>query len=335
LGNEFRLIDRYELQGELVQALENTTHHRHLAEKVHNCHKKFRRKRCDGNHDWATADNSCSVRICPHCSHRRSKILAARMQTFLVGKTELRYAVLAERSSENCEAGILSLWKAWTSLRRSVCWKRKVKGCIAVLEVTYNAKDKTFHPHLNVLMEGEYFPFEELNQAWIKATEGNGQTSFIRAADENTVFELIKYVTKIADLLEHAAALDEFLSAVYGSRIVRTYGTFRSMKTEDEENPGEECPDCGSTCIVDLGRVRTNQLAFDFEKQVFRVRGSPPAAALIAAIDFSPWKFAMDGFRRPDSVGIALEARTRATRYEKQVRRMFRKNEDSLRQPAA
>ena len=70
-----------------------------------------------------------------------------------------------------------------------------------------------------------------------RATEGRGRTSFIRAADAGTVRELIKYVTKIADLVGDAPALDEFLTAVARKRLVRTYGTFYDVPVDDEENP--------------------------------------------------------------------------------------------------
>jgi hypothetical protein len=295
LGKEFRLLDRYELQTNLVEALGETEHHAHLVPKVAACHKSFRHWRCQENHDWAEAENSCSVRVCPHCSHRRSKMLATRTQEFTVSKTGLRYVVLAERNSDNLQEGIASLWESWTRLRRSVCWKRKVQGCIVALEVTYNREEGTWHPHLNVLVEGEYFPFEELNKAWIEATEHRGHTSFIRAADQNTVFELIKYVTKITDLLDNPKALDEFLTASYGRRLIRTYGTFRGLSLTDEENPQErgQCPDCGPdhpVSVVQLGYVHSHQLSFDFEKGVFRVARSPGAvnSDLRAALEFLP-----------------------------------------------
>jgi hypothetical protein len=280
LGKEFRLLDRYEMQGELVDALAQTERHTHLVPKVAACHKSFRHWRCESNHDWAEAENSCSVRVCPHCSHRRSKILAERTQEFIVGKSQLRYAVLAERNCKDLQEGIRSLWEGWTRLRRSVRWKRKVLGCIVALEVTYNRKNRTWHPHLNVLIEGEYFPFGELNHLWREATEQRGKTSFIRAADEGTVHELIKYVTKVSDLLDEPSALDEFLVASDGRRLIRTYGSFRGLTLGDEESPevGGRCPDCGpgkNVSVVQLGYVPSHQLSFDFEKGVFRVARSP------------------------------------------------------------
>ena len=330
VGRELRLFDRYEMQGVLVEALENTEHHRHLAEKVMACHRKFRGRRCDQNHTWAEAKNSCSCRMCPHCAHHRAGVMGRRTQALVVGKTGLRYVVLAERNCRNLKAGIVSLYKAWTSLRRSVSWKRYVKGSIAVLEVTYNKHHRTWHPHLNVLIEGEYFPFAELNLSWRKASSGKGRTTHISQADAGTIRELVKYTLKVAErdedgtlrlILDEPRALDEFLSAVYGVRLVRSYGSFHGLKVADEEDPAEEeCPDCGSKCIVDIGPLQQGQLTFDFVKEIWRVTSSPTkrdrALHLIRSgpqcLDVSP-----------EAIARAVEARRRATRYERAVSNLF------------
>jgi hypothetical protein len=333
VSREFRLFDRYEMQGVLVEALENTKHHRHLAEKVMGCHKKFRKRVCDQNHSWARAQNSCSCRMCPHCSHRRAGVLGRRTQALIVGKAALRYVVLAERNCKHLKAGIISLYQAWTSLRRSMCWKGKVKGSIAVLEVTYNKKRRTWHPHLNVLIEGEYFPFAELNLAWKKATDSKGRTTHIQQANEGTVKELLKYTLKVAErnengdlqlILDEPAPIDEFLSAVYGLRLVRTYGSFHGLKVADEEAPDEEeCPDCGSKCIVDVGPVCHSQLSFDFEKEVWRVTAAVSLSdrALHLARYFPPPMYSTS----PEAIAKAVEARQQRTRYERAVSDLFAK----------
>ena len=335
LSRELRLFDRYEMQGVLVEALEKTEHHRHLAEKVMACHKKFRKRTCDQNHSWARAENSCSCRVCPHCAHRRAGVLARRTQALVVGKTGLRYVVLAERSCKKLKKGIVSLYKAWNSLRRSVCWKGKVQGSIAVLEVTYNKQRRTWHPHLNVLIEGEYFPFAELNLAWRGATEGRGQTSHIGQADAGTIKELLKYTLKVAErdgngdlqlILDEAKPLDEFLAAVYGVRLVRSYGTFHGLKVADEEAPEEECPDCGSKCIVDVGRVHHSQLAFDLEKEVFRVVRvlSDRERALHLVRKQVPRKSLYRMFSpTAEAIAIAVEARRQHTSYERAICELF------------
>lgn len=307
LNKEFRLLDRYELQADLVEALEKTESHTHLVPKVAACHKSFRHKRCDQSHDWAKPFNSCSVRVCPHCAYRRSEILAGRIQDFVVGREGLRYVVLSECNSTDFKMGKALLWESWERLRRSVHWKRKVRGCVVAFEVTRNPKDDTWHPHLNVLFEGEYFPHEELRQLWVKATHGRGQIVWIAKANEGTVRELIKYVTKVADLLDDPEALDEFLCGIDRCRLIRTYGTFRGISVKDEDSPedAEECPDCGSKCVLDLGFVPAHQISFDFSaargKGAFRVRRKQRQVddALWRSEEFVPGFFEPPAHPRP------------------------------------
>lgn len=195
-----------------------------------------------------------------------------------MAKPDLRYVVLSERNSAegDLREGIQSLLSAWTRLRRLLGWKQKVKGCLIALEVTWRPKTRSWHPHLNVLFEGDYFPQKELVQLWKKATRGCGAMVHIKAANAGTVRELIKYVTKIADLVGEPAALDEFLTAVKSKRLVRTYGTFFGITVDDEENAGCECVECEragrkDVSVVDLGYVPAYQVSLDFETGILRV----------------------------------------------------------------
>ena len=266
LPKKFQLVHRWELQDELVDTLRQTKHHAGKAGVLLRCHRIFRHWRCSNNHDFAESEHSCSLRICPHCCRRRSLILAGRFEAKLLGKpmNTLRYAVLSERNCIDLVAGIKLLWEAWKRLRRSKTWKKYVKGCIVALEVTRNLKDGTWHPHLNVLMEGEYFPVEQLKQMWVKATEYRSEFAFICAADSGTVRELIKYVTKVSDLVGDPDGLDEFLTAVHKRRLVRSYGSFYPLNLDDEEAPrSHQCPDCESTELVRLRIVPPEQLSMD------------------------------------------------------------------------
>lgn len=302
LNKELRLCDRYELQEELGHTLEDTEHHRHLASKLAKCSHTFRQWGCAEGHRWVAPENACSLRICPHCSHKRSAEVAGRIEPYVSEHLpRLRYVVLSEPNCKSLREGQESLRKSWTALRRSVCWKRHVVGCITVEEVTYNPKTRTWHPHLNVLMEGEYFPHEELRQAWKKATKGRSRQVFISAADPGTVRELIKYVTKIADFIGRPEVLDEFLTAIEGRRLIRTYGTFRGLAVEEDELEGREtnCPDCQAlglkhTPVVRLSIVPAWQLSFDFERQTFRRVARAPDGDEDESTDFSPDFLAMN-----------------------------------------
>lgn len=177
--------------------------------------------------------------------------------------------VLSERNSTDLHEGIVALYKAWKRLRASTLWKAATTGSIAVLEVTYNREEETWHPHLNVLFEGNYLPFEALRQEWSESTRHTGQTAFIRKADAGTVRELLKYVTKVSDFVEHPAAVDNFLGAVARRRFIRTYGTFYRIPVEEEKN-GSHCPDCGSDCVADIGVAHASQLILDY-KGILRI----------------------------------------------------------------
>jgi Replication protein len=200
------------------------------------------------------------------------------MEMFLLGKPRntLRYMVFSERTCSDLKKGMISLEKSFNRLRRSKKWRAKVKGCITAVEVTVRPNGM-WHPHLNVLAEGEYFPHEELVQMWIAATKGAGKMVYVHAADAGTVRELIKYVTKISDLVGNPVALDEFLTAVYKCRLVRTYGSFYRLKLDEEESPRKpKCPDCGSTAIIKLQLVIPQLVSMDL-KGVLRVKEPPDA----------------------------------------------------------
>jgi hypothetical protein len=49
-------------------------------------------------------------------------------------------------------------------------WRAKVKGGIAIMEVTYSEKLKEWHPHLHVLVTGVFIPQPSLAAAWEAAT---------------------------------------------------------------------------------------------------------------------------------------------------------------------
>lgn len=275
LSEELRLLNVYALQDDIIDTVKETEHHKHLVPKMARCHRSgFRLKKCDQGHRFVRPEESCGQRICAHCSRQRSQELITNTEAICVGKTNLRYIVFSERNCKDLVQGRKLLWKAFTRLRRSVRWDLRVDGCIVVEEITYNAEKDTYHPHLNVLYEGEYIPFEELRQMWWKATEGRGRTAHIQKADAGTIKELLKYITKIADFIGHSAALDKFLLAIKGARMVRTYGTFRAVVLPDDKTAQSQCPDCppGShPCIVDLGPVHAYQLTLDL-KGVFRIK---------------------------------------------------------------
>jgi hypothetical protein len=303
LGKEFALIDRYALADALVDTLK-ATKYRYRADSLLNCHRMFHGRTCRNGHKWAKAVRSCGLRLCPHCCRQRATEVAAKLQPFLAAKDEnsLRFMVLTAPNCADLDEGRGFLWAAFGRLRRSVAWKRKVKGCIVTFEATYNphcvcglrkrqheGEDREtdcefwkadiqvdpWHPHLNVLAEGDYFPHEELCQLWQRATLGQAKVVHISAVKNGFIDleyggtskaarELVKYITKAFDLVDDPIAVEQFLDAVYGRRLLRTYGTFYGLKLEEEiEDRAEVCPDCGTAEWVATGLVTPQQISMD------------------------------------------------------------------------
>jgi hypothetical protein len=305
LGKEFALLDRYELQDALVDTVK-VTKYCYRVESLLNCHRMFRGRTCRNGHSWAKAAKSCGLRICPHCCRQRATEVAQKLQPFLAAKEEnsLRFFVLTDRNCSDLDEGRELIYAAFSRLRRSVGWRKKVRGCVVTFEVTSNPhcvcglrqreherggkargcefrKAETqidpWHPHLNVLAEGEYFPQAQLSQMWEIATEGRANIVWVSAVKNGFIDleeggtskaarELVKYITKASDLVGDPVAVEQFLDAVYGRRLLRTYGTFYGLKLEEEVAAREEvCPDCGTHEWVETSLIGPQQITMDFK----------------------------------------------------------------------
>ena len=336
LSEVLKLLHRDEQRDALARTFSATKKNKHRAVGVIACHRSFRQWKCRNGHSFAVPERSCGERLCPHCAHYRVGVLVKRLQKVLLerfggDKSRLRYTVLTIKNTASLAEGHQALMDFWTRLRRSEFWKRYVVGSMVAFECPFNPETQTWHPHLNVLMEGEYIPVEALHQAWMKATkvrgekEPRGSVVWIQAVDDGTACELIKYTCKTLDLIDRPDAVDEFQEALSGRRLIRTYGTFFRLKTDDEAEPqGVTCPVCDCDEVLRMGPVLPRQLAFEemCARQGFMAVREKPSPGDVAfwerrAVEFHPWEFrshfhppsallkAMDGMLQPTKEALS------------------------------
>ena len=183
----------------------------------------------------------------------RARSMAAQHKfgDVITGLREPKYLTLSMRNCplEELRRGIDDLWSAFGRLRHSKTWAG-VRGALTVLEVTFNEKERTWHPHLNVIFDGPFISKPQLDEAWIRSTEGHGCITWIEQADRRTVPELLKYITKLTDFVHIPDAVEWFLRATRGKRFIRTYGSLYRLKLEEIDSQGQDegqgaCPDCG------------------------------------------------------------------------------------------
>lgn len=217
----------------------------------------------------------CRDRLCPVCSWRRARALAAKIKGIVSdnsAKVTRRY-ILLTLTIKNCEWENLSdnlgqMLKAWTKLARRTKFKRAFSGWVRTLEIT-RGKDGLAHPHLHILLETgpEYFDNSYISQTeivdmWRKCL-GVKYTPIvdIRAVREarlgGAIAEVAKYVAKAADIdgLEDAEFL-AYTAAIAGVRMYGAGGTMRKADEEitevemlaageDKEEDRHVCPICG------------------------------------------------------------------------------------------
>ena len=209
--------------------------------------------------------NFCRVRLCPVCQWRRSlkmfgqvqaitnKILEQDKSTrFIFGTFTIRNC-----DAEDLEACIDNLNKKFRYLVASSLTfapakklKQNLLGYLKAVEVTYNSKDKTYHPHLHVIFAVRntffssskyYMSKKEWISLWQQAlgVDYKPQTDIraIKSGTAKAVAEVAKYPVKTAPILslpddEAVEVLKTLTLSLHKKRFVAYGGIFKTIKQE-------------------------------------------------------------------------------------------------------
>ncbi len=150
----------------------------------------------------------CGVVLCLPCWRKKAgRDLREVLLTLQVAKKRdypgwapfhLRFVTLTVRNGPDLEERVQVLQEAALRLMARVFWKRKTRGAMAKLEVTWSAS-QGWHPHLHIFQEGRYLEQKTLAKEWAAATRGEGLIVHIEDVGEDltkAAKELSKYVTK-------------------------------------------------------------------------------------------------------------------------------------------
>lgn len=162
---------------------------------------------------------------------------------------------------KNCKADELvrtvdHLMKSYNRLMKRRPVKRAIKGTFRTMEITYNERTDTYHPHFHVLLavEEDYFAYSNglylSQEKWIKMWSECLKvdylaTAHIQKADKSpkAIAEVAKYAVKDTDYLKLAdknvsKARDvvvAFSNALYKRRLVQAGGWFKEHWNEKQE----------------------------------------------------------------------------------------------------
>lgn len=211
----------------------------------------------DGGRARVIHANSCKVRLCPWCSYKRSvKAYMENMSAvaYMQGKTKQEvkwlHVVLTVKNVKRdaLSAEIDRISAGIQSLRKEKRIARVLRGGMKSIEITYNEKADTYHPHAHLLLNVSptyfgrgYIRQEEWREMWgeVMGLDYLPQVSVKRVDDmASAVAEVSKYITKTGDLLKisHPAkrieVVDAIDSASYRRRLCTYFGVLREVRAE-------------------------------------------------------------------------------------------------------
>lgn len=190
--------------------------------------------------------NFCGNRFCPHCSYTKARKDA--FQTSIIidylkskGYKFIFLTLTAPNIDGSClEKEIRSYSKAFKRLfdRKEV--KAIAKGYMRKLEVTYNPKSDTFHPHYHVIIAVSssyftdtkaYLSREKWLDYWKKAKRDMSITQVdvrkLSTSADKGVLEITKYIAKDSNYLSSEEVFKVFYGALKGKRAYSYRGVFK------------------------------------------------------------------------------------------------------------
>lgn len=256
-------------------------------ERMNDCAKQITFVHCDDCDRYSVArTNLCRDRFCPTCNWRlalQRYINMKRVTERLMTDYNQAYYSFVTLTVENCRPDALNetmvqMAKTWNRLLQRQVIKDEasgVAGWAKSVEITYNPKAHTMHPHYHLLiLWRKNDRSRELVNGWLQSCERSGLRAVIEAQDWQpiqdkgnsgdsmaaAICETFKYAVKSKQLddmtyREFKILVDE----IAGKRLVSFGGIIkdivRDLKIDMESLSDEEvtvCRHCGSVSVDKL-----------------------------------------------------------------------------------
>lgn len=207
----------------------------------------------------------CRDRMCPLCCRQRGWVARERIRGLVLKADSVRMITLTRKGTDEALGTVIaSLLKCFQRLRRSVSWKRHVRGGLYVIEFTRGEKGDHWHVHLHVLADGTFYDGRTLTADWSLAC-GQPAGTDVRAVHSRVqaATYITKYVTKGADTV--SLSDDLFVEMARGLHRVRLYGTFGTwhrvdVARDDDDQPDPKCPSEGISMQQVVQALRSGTL---------------------------------------------------------------------------
>lgn len=244
----------------------------------------------------------CRDRLCPLCSRCRGRQVAERVHAATAKADSLRFATFTIAHSDAPLVEQMDQLQAWfRAFRRTAEWKKHVRGGVATIELKRGKGDGRWHPHLHMLLDGEYWDQAALSNAW-RAVTGTSFIVDIRLVHsrKDAAFYVAKYASKPPRLDRFDDAdIQDVAAALHRRRMIMTFGSMHNVPVDgDEERERESISDAR----VPLGQVERRSRF-----------GCVAARVVLRALAESSRVYARSIERRPEHARPVLAERSAET----------------------
>ncbi|MDI3552405.1 protein rep, partial [Streptococcus thermophilus] len=207
----------------------------------------------------------CKNKLCPMCNWRRSmkysyqtsRIVDEAIKQSPKGRFLFLTLTVKNVEGEALNSTISQLTKSFDRLFKRAKVQRNLLGYLRSVEVTHNENNKTYHPHIHVLMmvrpsyfqsKKDYITQKEWSDMWSNSLKVDYTPMIdIRTVKETgkglrgAVLETAKYPTKPIKLdVENKQVVDDLYNGLYRKRQLGYGGLFKAIKKQlaldDAEN---------------------------------------------------------------------------------------------------
>lgn len=191
-----------------------------------------------------TGANFCKQRLCPVCNYRRSTLMWHKINE-IVGQFKENQFVFITLTVKNCKDVELNntinhILQSFRRITNRKTWQKNFIGYVRGLEITYNSKENTYHPHIHILAvtseeyyKSDYVDIHTLRKWWTESAELDYfvQVNIEAVKDKKkAVAEVAKYAVKMSSVLESGIssqtlrATQIIASCIENRRLIATGG---------------------------------------------------------------------------------------------------------------
>lgn len=176
----------------------------------------------------------CKVKLCPVCEFRKQVRFYENINKILNDMNkeyDFRFLTLTIKGCENYELvdKIADIMSSWNKLLDDNRMKEAVKGYYRWIDIAYDKNNKIYHPHLHIIMAGDFIDKKELQNLWKKEMRLNYEPN-IKIQKMTNIQSLSKYIIKkkrdyiIPDNNSAMKDAVKTLDSVLESCCIRNYG---------------------------------------------------------------------------------------------------------------